>query len=96
MYQIVERSYKEPVEEIFENGFKQEWANEEFWENRENQSVIFETENLSCALRVFIDDKYIETYKNIHGSHMYILVFALYDTNTDEFLYISHCEIEKA
>lgn len=93
MYQIVEREYREDLNEIKESGFHQEWVDEEFWANRENQSVVFESEDLAFIIQLFIDGGYHDAYVRNNGDEVAINVFALYDKAEDRFLYITKCEI---
>ncbi len=91
MYKIVEREYVFDVDEIKEEGFKQEWIDEEFYGNSKCQVVIYQVSDLKEVLAVFVNH-YSKAYVRQYGDEIRVNVYGLYDSEKDDFLYITNCE----
>lgn len=98
MYQIVVRTYNEDWDVkndycVKQDGFKQSWAEEEFWANTDTQEVVYETEDFNKAVDFFVDCEELENI-TVTDNTVNIVVYGFYDNNKKKFWMFSNCEIE--
>ena len=98
MYQIVVRTYSEDWDVkndycVKQDGFKQSWAEEEFWANTDTQEVVYETEDFNKAVDFFVDCEELENI-TVTDNTVNIVVYGFYDSDKKKFWMFSNCEIE--